>query len=350
MPATTLVIAVLSALAPTGAGSRMTLSDDTITAEERAARLVHDEDLKRYLASHTVVFVGGFLNEYVRHRLTGNYFRQNIAALRDVLPGVATSRVFPPSSRGMAENADWLSDELTEVWRNGGGKPLAVIGHSKGGAETLLAILRRPGLVLDGTIDDVVLIQSSVGGSPISDCLSDPEVCRPASRLMRLAGRWLRHGYRDGLLSLRTADADRLFAEAMSAARSQVGEERFEAVSRRIAYVRAVTPAAGVNRRIRAAALFLNDAGFPQNDGMLSLQDQRLIGIGSDLGGILSASHADLVCSGIGVSGRSRGYRKAFTRLLFAALAVRGRSDRSSPSPSSSSPGCPSAPDRRSPP
>jgi len=350
MPATTLLFAVVAALASHGAGSRTMLSDDTISAEERAPRLVADETLTRYLESHTVVFVGGFLNEYVRHRLTGSYFRQNIAALKEVLPGVATVRVFPPSRRGMADNVAWLRGELEGAWQRGGRRPLVVIGHSKGGAEALLTLLQHPDLASDGVVEDLVLIQSSVGGSPIADCLADPVACRPPSKLMRLAGRWLRHSYRDGLLSLGTGEAGRLFAGALEGARAKLGAEGFERLSGRVSHVRAVAPAEGVSRRLRPASRFLAGAGFPRNDGMLAVEAQHLERFGTDLGGVLTAAHADLVCSGWGVSKRSRGYRAAFTRLLFASLAVRDRSGPPSAPRTSPIPADPSGPDRRSPP
>jgi len=350
MPGSILLIAAFAALAPVEAGGRMTLADDSIRTEEEAVALASDGDLKKYLADHTVVFVGGFLNEYVRHRLTGNYFRHNMAALRDVVPDVRVSRIFPPSSRGMSENTAFLREALIEAWERGGRRPLAVVGHSKGGAETLLTVLRDPDLVLDGMIDDVVLLQSCVGGSWVSDCLADPETCRAPSWLMRLAGRWIRKNYPDGLLSLRRAEAQRLMTGAATGARAALGEERFAALSRKVGYVRAVSPAEGVSRRMRAASRFLADAGFVLNDGMVALEDQRLEGVGSDLGEILSAAHADLVCSGVGVSKRSRRFRAAFTRLLFKALAVRDSGVPSGASPTSRPPAAPSAPDRRSPP
>lgn len=362
MPATTLLIALVAALgagasqhsdrlpAAPGAGGRTMLSDDAISAEQRTPRLVADETLERYLESHTVVFVGGFLNEYVRHRLTGSYFRQNVAALKEVVPGVATLRVFPPSRRGMADNVDWLRDRLEDAWRRGGRRPLVVIAHSKGGAEALLTLLQHPDLASDGVVEELVLIQSSVGGSPIADCLADPDACRPPSRLMRLAGRWLWHSYRDGLISLGTDEARRLFAAALEEARARGGADGLERLSARVSYVRAVAPVDEVSRRLRPASTFLAGAGFPRNDGMLALQDQLLDRVGTDLGEVLTAAHADLVCSGWGVSRRSRGYRAAFTRLLFAALAVRDRSGPPSASRTSPSPAGPCGPDRRSPP
>jgi len=350
MPGSIMLIAALAALAPVETGGRMTLADDAIRAEEGGPALTSNERLKAYLAGHSVAFVGGFLNEYVRHRITGNYFRHNIAALRDIAPDVKVSRIFPPSSRGMSDNTVFLRETLIEAWKGGGGRPLAVVGHSKGGAETLLTVLRYPDLVLDGMIDDVVILQSSVGGSWVSDCLADPETCRPPSWLMRMAGRWIRKNYPGGLLSLRRAEAKRLMTGAMAGARAALGEERFAALGRTVSYVRAVSPVAGVSRRLRAASRSLADAGFVLNDGMVALEDQRLEGVGSDLGEVLSVAHADLVCSGLGVSKRSRRFRAAFTRLLFMALAVRDSGVPSAAFPRSRPPAPPAALDRRSPP
>jgi len=350
MPGTILLIAAFAALAPVDAGGRMTLADDSIRAEERAADPAPSEAPQAYLETRTVVFVGGFMNEIVRHRLAGNYFRQNTAAVRSVSPGTAVFRVFPPSSRAMSDNVEFLRERLADAWEQGGRRPLTVIGHSKGGAETLLTMLRHPELVLEGRVDDVVLIQSSIGGSPLSDCLSDPDACRPESMLMRLAGRWIRSTWPDGLLSLRTADADRVFGSAVTAARAHVGQGGLDRLSRSVVYVRTVAPGGVMSRRLRIVSDFLIAAGHDRNDGMLALEDQRLEGVGADLGEVLTASHTDLVCSGVGVSKRSRRFRAAFTRQLFMALAVRDSGVPSAASPTSRPPAAPAARGTHSPP
>ena len=47
--------------------------------------------------------------------------------------------------------------------------PIILVGHSKGGAESMYLALRYPELLISGIIERVVLIHPALGGSPLAD-------------------------------------------------------------------------------------------------------------------------------------------------------------------------------------
>ena len=117
------------------------------------------------LQGKQVVFVGGYLNEGFR----AHYFDDATAVMKDL--GVATSLVFPPSHESVTDDSDLVVREV-EAKFQATGKPVVLVGHSKGGADVLLAVIRHPELVRSGMVDRVVSIQGAVGGSPVATQLS----------------------------------------------------------------------------------------------------------------------------------------------------------------------------------
>jgi len=129
------------------------------------------------ISSHHLVLVSGVMNEFAS--LVSSYFTDGIRAVESL--GMDHTSVDPPSSIEVSRNADrlyskimgrrlafWSSDRLG-IYREHGSKPLVLMGHSKGGAETLLMILRHPELILEGIVDRVVILQGAIGGSPLAE-------------------------------------------------------------------------------------------------------------------------------------------------------------------------------------
>ena len=174
-------------------------------------------------------------------------------------------------------------------------------------------------------VDGVVLVQAAIGGSPLADCLAEPQSCPPPPVLLRVAGHLIRTRYREGLLSKRTAEARRVFEGALGEARGKLDAASFSKLSGRIFYVRSRQDPERMSRRARIVARYLGSLSDDLNDGILTLDAQKLDGVGTDLGEVLSAAHTDLVCSGFGVTRKGRRYREAFTLQMLKALAARSR-------------------------
>jgi pimeloyl-ACP methyl ester carboxylesterase len=320
---TSLVPALHSGGSPgAGAVTQETLSDRTILTRQERGDSSPDESLVGYLETHTLVFVGGFLNEIARFPMAGNYFRQNVRTLRRADEAARVYKVFPPSSRRTDENVAFLMERLPVAYEKGGRRPLTIIGHSKGGAEALLTVLRNPDLILSGMVDDVVLVQAAIGGSLLADRLVDPRSDHPPPALLRVAGHLIRARYREGLLSKRTAEARRLFETALAEAVGRLDAGSFARMSGHVFYVRSRQGPEKMSRRAGLIARYLGSLSHDLNDGILTLGAQKLDGVGSDLGNVLSAAHTDLVCSGIGVTRKGRRYREAFTLQMLQALAA----------------------------
>jgi pimeloyl-ACP methyl ester carboxylesterase len=297
------------------------LTDRAILDQGERGDLSRDEALAMYLGTHTLVFVGGFLNEIARFWPAGNYFRQNIRAVREVDAAARAYKVFPPSSRGFERNVAFLMERCIQAYQEGGRRPLIIIGHSKGGAEALLTVLRHPDLVLGGMVDDVVLVQAAIGGSPLANSLAEPQSYPAAPLLLRVAGHLILWKYREGLLSKRTAQARGVFGAALVEAKERLDARSFSRLSEHILYVRSSQKPDGMSRRARIIARHLQSLSDDLNDGILTLGAQTLDGVGADLGDPLTAAHTDLVCSGMGVTRKGRRYRTAFTLLMLKALA-----------------------------
>lgn len=231
-----------------------------------------------------VVFVAGFLNE-----LIPGYFTDNVAVTRDL--GGTTSTLFPSSGHSLAQDVEQISREIDAC----AGKGVVLFGHSKGGAAVLLTVLQHPDLLFSGKVDAVIVVQGAVGGSPLADVLSS--VARK----------------NQGLRSLRTDQAERVFVEAVDAAVINLSDAELERLFSRIFYLRSAHQTGGkVAAELAATELALR--GHGANDGLVPSQKMKL-DWGVDLG-VLDADHASLTVSSF-LSTSTSEERKAVTRALY---------------------------------
>ncbi|MFZ9594447.1 MAG: esterase/lipase family protein [Bdellovibrionia bacterium] len=274
------------------------------------------EALRDSLREKHVLFVPGFMNEVS----VGNsiYYRSNIQAAEAELGMGAT--YFPlPSSRPVEENSAIIADKVNEIYQREG-RPVILVGHSKGGAESLHSILKYPELILDEKVDRVVLLQSAIGGSP----LATPE--QPGVGL-----RVISYLIPQGLQSLSPGAAKQLFDEAFGGFVDRLKErfghegenklkEKIDEVSKKVFYVRSVEEPQnwswGTQIVHRVCGNDLRNHG--QSDGLLLIDDQIDQRIGVDLG-VIQADHIDLAVDGV-FSSLSSEDRRAFTRALFASI------------------------------
>src|SRR5439155_12749343 len=108
----------------------------------------------------------GFLNGAIP-----GYFNDNIEVVQTEYKADA-SAIYPSSLAGMTDDAELVRATALENFEKTK-KPVVLVGHSKGGASVVLAVLRHPELMLEGKVDRVVAIQGAFGGSPVADGLTD---------------------------------------------------------------------------------------------------------------------------------------------------------------------------------
>lgn len=241
-----------------------------------------------------VLFVGGFLSEVIP-----GYFVDNAEVAHEL--GAQTSVVFPSSAAGLEEDAAFLREEALSRF-NESGRPVVLVGHSKGGAAALLTALRYPELVLTGVVDRVVVVQGAVGGSPLAETFARSSALRT----------WR------GLNSLTTHEARRLFDDELANVRTKVTPDGLERLFARVFYVRSWEARGHTSFELALTHGYLQGFGSGQNDGLLLQEDMKLDHAGVDLG-VVASDHASLTVSGL-LSKSTAADRKAFTRALFREI------------------------------
>lgn len=291
------------------------------------AATLPEEYLVKLRGRH-VIFVDGLLNEAAH--LVGNYFCDNISEIKEL--GISHSHIGYLSSHSVPKNADTLVGDIQEIYVREK-LPIILIGHSKGGAECLYAILRNPYLLQSGIIDRVVLINPAVGGSPLADNVSKNILGRCFSKYLGA-----------GLRSIQPENSRKIFSEALEYFRQFLKSKSekklsssstssssssptstvstttssstssssssssspslkinteidiFKILSDRVFYIRGAAPPSALCWGVKFVIFFCKqplDASVP-NDGLLHVEDQMLRGFGVDLG-ILDFDHIDLV-------------------------------------------------------
>lgn len=237
-----------------------------------------------------VVFVAGHLNEFIPA-----YFDDNAAVANEL---GATSEVVRPPSPGTMDADVFLVTGAVESHRADG---VVLFGHSRGGASSLLTVLRRPRLILDGHVAAVIIVQGAVGGSPLADFLSKVKPFRS-----------------EGIKALTTDESERVLSEALTGLAKTLTPEEWDQLFSKIFFVRSARMKDVPAAELAFTELVLRDAGA--NDGLLVTHRQGMA-FGIDLG-VIDADHASLVVTGV-LSVTSVEERRAFTEALLAEVGRR---------------------------
>lgn len=241
------------------------------------------------------LFVGGFLNETIP-----GYFGDNLPVVRDEL-GASASTLFPPSGGDLERDAELIHAEVLRL-SDEQQKPIALIGHSKGGAAAVLAVLRDPSLVRSGRVVHVVSIQGALRGSPVADALVQS---LPIPLL---------HAAFKGLDTLTRGRAEAAFR------RVEVPPDLAGWCARRVHFVRSMETTGQVSQELGLTHAFLTRHGTGRSDGLLLEEDQWIPGLGHDLG-VLRGDHAAFTVASPLSNGTPQS-RRAFTRALLEELFV----------------------------
>ncbi|MBI3018326.1 MAG: hypothetical protein HYY61_00305 [Deltaproteobacteria bacterium] len=210
------------------------------------------------------VFVTGFLNEGAGW--VARYFGDNRDRLKTYVPGEVY--VLRPSSRNsIEENSGILLKQLHEIYERHH-KKIIVITHSKGSPETLKMLADEP-QTTSRMVQAVLTIQAAFG-SKVADLLE--------GNPFKAAG----------LKSLTTQESDRIFSSDVIEVLAQHPVP--------IYFLRTSQKVGGKGNSVALGILWSAKylSFYGENDGLITVERQKLSGVGVDLG-IINADHTDTV-------------------------------------------------------
>jgi pimeloyl-ACP methyl ester carboxylesterase len=228
------------------------------------------------------LFVDGMFSEFN----DSNY--QGIISAIDAADEATDISVWRPSSFTTLEvNAEKLLS--VESFANPK-KELILVGHSRGAAEILLALLQSEDAVLDN-IAQAVLFQGAYYGSPL------------AEGSVRKFEKWCesRLGFKMkglcddstsflvGIRGLNPKYVTGVFAKAIQ----EASEERKDLLKEKVSFVRASTSFKNASYPFKALYLYNKRKTGEANDGILTTSEQMIEGLGYDFG-VYESDHIGL--------------------------------------------------------
>jgi hypothetical protein len=279
--------------------STPTLAETVPLTLERRVALEHKSPMSslkestiQEIRNHHHVLVPGMMNGVAN--FLGLYYNELKSFLDSI--GAEYTYLGLPTKTSTLVNTEFLNLKLREIYEGQEiRKPILVRGHSKGGAEVLLAILRYPDLILNGIVDGVLLEQAAARGSSLA-------VPRTFSFLNPFSYFYIE----EGLKSVHTSHAQKNLDEAFEVFEGilktrfgkRIAHQRKAEISSKIRYVRTYQDpelfSFGTRIVLWACNQTLDHEGL--SDGLVRLEDQKDDRIGSDLG-ILKRDHVDLALS-----------------------------------------------------
>jgi hypothetical protein len=266
--------------------------------------------------SFRYVFVGGFHNEFMP-----GYFSQNIKELKSL--GVSKRHiheVYPSSKKTIAENRETFRNEFLAVAEEGPEK-LVVIAHSRGACDALAFALENSEFT-QKHIAFLFLVQGPFGGTPLVDYVLGNGK-RPDGKI---PWRYRVVGYISGKMEKVLwkrgvhAGLPGFSPDALQRFWDRVLVEHFDAipiVGPKAFYITSKVDPSELGFLQGSTGRYL-DAYHGPNDGIVTLSDQVLIDLGTDLGA-LDVGHADLT-QRFPSSHAPRRYRRALIESILMAV------------------------------
>jgi hypothetical protein len=289
------------------AGANSLPETATPTSQTTISSVMSDSTLIERLREHQVLLVPGFLydplivpnrNSVLRALRVGEYFNEQRKWLQANKIQVQTAVI--DSEDTVAENGADLA-LLIEAAK----KPLIIVSHSKGGMETLEALLQRP--ELRPKVKLWISLQTPFAGSEVADFVYSHESLRSASRKL-LEDCW--DGNLDSLKEMQTN------------LRLQYMHRNYIAIEKLSSEVRIIAVGSSIKEKGAPGGLpamlplveIMNSRGAGPNDGLVSLFSSKLPGARFQF--IPQMDHADPVMPFPG---------RTYDRLgLFKSLIVEG--------------------------
>lgn len=225
------------------------------------------------LNNYHFVFISGFTGELIQKR----YFSENVASLKNL--GVENvSTIIPSSLRAAEDNIEVLNEKVRALYKSGEGRPIVLIGHSKGGLESVATILNHPNLVTDGIVHKVVAVQSPLRRVVLGDQFN--------STL-----KWMTPIFpSDGAESLTTGEIDRIIRQKINSLDAGTKQR----LSNSVGYVISEKSPSEMAKAISRMGAFLQTQYNLPSDGLVDLYGQWINGFGKVLGKV-NADHVEFV-------------------------------------------------------
>jgi pimeloyl-ACP methyl ester carboxylesterase len=295
---------------------------DRIGAEQRQRDIGFSTALKEKLRTRHLVLVNGFGGDAVPG---GIYFRDFVAEAKRL--GMKISQLSPKSWRSVPDNARELYQDLIGLYE-ASGKPIILIGHSKGGAAIEDLLKRHPELLVLKIVERAGLINPALRGTILAQ--DETYIQTPITEHIRSR---INQGYKS--LRPKTAQRNRKQARRvfnkfmrkhfgdMSAGHYQ---ENLANISQQVLSVSSTLPlGTKASWILRLHSLLLKN-GLPTdipNDCVLAQDSQKMNleehSLGVDLP-TLEGDHIEYVISFFSRSNSKK--RKAFARAFLQALYV----------------------------
>lgn len=273
------------------------------------------ENTKRKAAGFHYIFVAGFLNEGIV-----GYFSENIKELKRLgVPARSISIVSPCSGKTFEENSAIIREGIIDVLKRESDRAV-LFAHSRGAVDALAFALEHSDFVRD-RVEAMFLVQGAFGGSGIADYIRgegvelDSRMPQPFRTFFYLTGKTetlLDPHIERGLTSLTHSKAKAFWKDLFDKRKDSI-----PAVTSKVFYVLGSEHPKKVTPLLQANAWYLQTYYGP-NDGMVTISDQTLAGVGTPLA-VITADHADLT-NIAPISNAPESYRKGIIRTVFRAV------------------------------
>ena len=321
------------------ASDGLTLQDRWIEEVRKPMVAVYPSTLKTIENRHFLL-VGGIMNELSYFPYVSKYFGESIEVIQKEFH--TSVSYFGPSSRvPIPDNAESIYRVVLDTFQKYG-KPLIIVGHSKGGAEILYFALKHWELLVgeNPVIEKLVVVQGAIGGSPLADVRADslmyPLSIPIAAGLNSLKAQNGFMNFSEVFSEMEEGISRKLSAGVNQGQLTSLGQGSVTSrldpnldirsqVAQKIFYVRGEQSNPHALSPGISLVLFLSRNRLQgQNDGLLKVEDQFLLpdGVhpfGTDLGVLPNTDHLNLVLRGY-FSGSQARSKEAFTRALIQQI------------------------------
>lgn len=231
---------------------------------------------------YSFVFVDGMFGEYAKNNFDGAV--QRIQAVDE---SAEVTILRPQTTLTFEENAALFLQH--EAIKNPE-KPLLIFAHSRGAAEVLLALLNSDETVLNN-VAQAVLIQGSFYGSPLSGKSIEKFEDWCATKMMKKV-KQLCDQSSSFLVGFRGLSSDYVSGVFINAIRNST-PEKLNLIRSKVSYLRARTSLGTASFPLKPLYLYLKQMGYPENDGVVVTSQQKIQGLGLDLG-VYQSDHTGL--------------------------------------------------------
>jgi hypothetical protein len=236
--------------------------------------------LKKTLKDRQILIIPGLLNELTRWTRNQTYLIKKDLITTDLSTPVNITGF--SSCCYFEDNLPAFKQTVEDLYSENQKKPIILLGHSKGGLESLYLLLTYPELILNGIIDRIILFQTPVRGCSLIGL--NEQACG-----MKIAKAF----FPDALNNLNPDTCNKKLEKLINQFQDQTSEHYFKTVlSKKVFYIQSFEESEKVNTLLKNFLKVINDYKHTDilNDGILTIDEQVSKNIGVNLG-CIQADH-----------------------------------------------------------